>query len=165
VLPDHGIRGADMKLRSIHGILGAAALIAGIGLTTFATAGDPIGDRRALMKGVGGAAGVVGKMLKGEVPYDAAKAAEALGAMQTAGKAFSEQYAMLYPKGSDQGETGASMAVFDKADEFKAKSAAFAVDATAAIEATKKDEAAFKEAAGKVFGNCKSCHETFRKPM
>jgi cytochrome c556 len=156
-----------MKFRPIHGLIGAATLIAGVGLATlaFADADSAIKERRALMKAVGGASGVVGKMLKGEVAYDAAKAGEALGAMQAAGKAYSEKYDMLYPAGSGAGDTSASAAVFDKADEFKAKAAAFAVDATAAIDATKKDEAAFKEAAGKVFGNCKSCHETFRKPM
>ncbi len=152
-----------MKLRAYHGIVGATLLVGCVGFVTMAFAeGDAIKDRRAHMKSVGAAAGVLGGMLEGKAPYDAAKAAEALGTMNKVGTTFVADFDKLFPKGSDQGDTSSAPAIWVKTDDFKARLTAFAADAAAGVEATKKDEAAFKAAAGKVFSNCQGCHEGFR---
>jgi cytochrome c556 len=153
-----------MRLSRLCTVAGIAVLAGTVGLAglSYAADADPIKDRQALMKAVGGSAKILGGMLDGSVPYDAAKASEALTALQTAGTKFSGEFDALFPAASKDGDTTAAPAIWEKADDFKAKSKAFADDATAAIEATKKDEASFKAAAGKAFGNCKSCHETYR---
>src|SRR4030095_7668673 len=56
----------------------SAATITGLGLTAAAAQQDPIGSRRALMKANGAATAAASKMVKGEVPFDLAKAKEVL---------------------------------------------------------------------------------------
>jgi cytochrome c556 len=153
-----------MQVRSFAGVVGAvvvAGFCAAAGLA-FAADMDPIKDRQALMKSVGGASKVLGGMLEGKEPYDAAKASEALMAATKAGTAFNADYDKLFPAASKEGDTTAAPSIWEKPDDFKKAAKALADDANAAIDATKKDEASFKAAAGKMFGNCKSCHETFR---
>ena len=60
------------------------------------------------------------------------------------------------------GESTASPKIWENMADFVAKAKSLETDAAAA--AASADEAQFKEAAGKIFGNCKSCHEAFRKP-
>lgn len=154
-----------MQLQKLYTAVAAAVVVsfAGVGIATYANASaDAIAARKELMKGAGGGAKVVGAMLEGKEPYDAAKAAEALGKIGMAGSEFVAKFDTLFPAGSDQGDTTASPAIWEKPDDFKKSAQSLADDTNAAIAATKTDEAAFKEAAGKMFGNCKTCHEAFR---
>lgn len=140
--------------------LGALTIAAAVGLTVTTATGadDPIAARKALMKDrVGANAKLIGDMLKAD--FDLAKAK---GAADAISKALAE-YPTLFPDSSKEGgESTASPKIWENMADFVAKAKSLETDAAAA--AASADEAQFKEAAGKIFGNCKSCHEAFRKP-
>ena len=99
-----------------------------------------------------------GKFMKGEEPFDLAKA-----------KAIFATYAdtaskmpALFPPDSKTGEkTEALPIIWEKMDDFKAKFEKFGTDAKAA-EAKVTDEASFKEIFPTVQKNCGACHQTYR---
>lgn len=134
---------------------------AGLGLTVAATAqpADPIKARQALMKQNGKDAKAGAAMLKGEVPYDPAKAMTIFTEMNdVAGK-----FGNYFPKGSEAGgDSDVSPAVWTKPAEFKAALAKFQKDTAAAAAAKPATLAEFGVQFQTVTGNCKSCHEAFR---
>lgn len=154
-----------MKLRSFYAALVAIVLVGAIGGTAVTWAdntSDPIKSRREKMKANGDAAKIIGGMLEGKVAFDAAKAAEALGVIKDVGHEFGAEFDEYFPKDSFTGDTKALPKIADNADDFKKIAMSLETDAGAAIEATKAGEDQFKAAAGKMFGNCKSCHEAYK---
>lgn len=118
-----------------------------------------IKERQNAMKAVGRAARTAGQMVKGEVPFDAAKAAEVFAAM----KATSAKYGTLFPEDSKTGEeTEAAPAIWEKPAEFQAAVVKFDTDITAAIAADPQDLGAFKASFATVAQNCRNCHQEFR---
>jgi cytochrome c556 len=112
-------------------LLGGVAALATIAVVAsgIGVAQDAIGQRKAIMKSVGGSTKTGSQMVKGEVPYDAAKAAEAMGTIASAWANF----AKLFPKGSETGgETTASPKIWESFADFDAKGKKFASDAAAA---------------------------------
>ena len=103
--------------------------------------------------------GTIGKMLKGETPYDAAAfqaAADSLDA--NAGKPWA-----YYTAESANEKSEAKAEIWSKPDEFKKEIDKF----TAATAALKVAAAAgnldsVKKPAGEVGQSCKSCHDAFR---
>lgn len=77
-----------------------AVAVTGIGVV----AQDFIGQRQAYMKSVSRAAKTGSDMIKGTIPFEAQKAAEAMGTIATG----APLYAKMFPPGSDAGETRAS---------------------------------------------------------
>jgi cytochrome c556 len=146
-----------MKLRIL-------ALAAGLALASVATVSvaqnDPIKEREELMEGIGDAAKVVGPMLQGKAPFDAAKAAEAFTLISKNAAEFPNHF----PEGSDQGKTEALPAIWENKADFEARSKKLSEDAAAAATAAATGEEAFKAAGGQAFSNCKGCHEKYRKP-
>ncbi len=138
--------------------IGALLLVSG---TAFA-ADDPIAVRKALMQATGGAAGLAGGMMKGEIAYNPAAGKSAIASLRAVAHSFGE----FFPDGSLTGDTTASPKIADDADGWKKALAKFAADADAAAKASGKDGPAdldaFKAAAGPVLSNCKTCHEAFR---
>jgi cytochrome c556 len=138
----------------------ALVVVASVGITA-AFAEDIIADRKALMKRSGDQAKLGATMVRGEVPFDLAKA-----------KTIFETYVdkasklpNLFPANSKTGgETHAAPAIWEKPDEFKALIAKFGVDAKAALDST-KDADSFKAAFVTVGKDCGACHETFRLKM
>lgn len=143
-------------------VLAGIALLATIavgatGVTVVAQ--DAVGQRKALMKAVGGASKTGSQMAKGEVPFDAAKASEAMGTIATSWAAF----AKLFPKGSETGgETTASPKIWESFKDFEDKGAKLASDATIAQKAAANGADAFKAAFGDVTKNCGGCHKPYR---
>lgn len=127
------------------------------------TGNDAVDTRKALMQGVGAAAGAAGGMMKGEIDYNPAVANAAIAAMR--GAAYS--FGAFFPEGTEsvKGST-ASPKIWEDADGFAAAAAKFKADIDAASAAAGKDGPAdldaFKAAIGPVFANCKSCHEGYR---
>ena len=120
---------------------------------------DPIAARQAMMKQNGRDTGAGAKMLKGEVPFDAASAAAIFKNMNDSAKKFGS----LFPKGSETGgDTEAAPAIWTKPAEFKAAVMKFDADTKAAMTAKPATLDAFKAQFITVTGNCKSCHEGFR---
>ncbi|MEI6417534.1 MAG: cytochrome c [Sphingomonadales bacterium] len=133
--------------------------IAAVALTTLpAAAADPIKAREEIMEGNGKAAKAGGAMLKGEAPFDAAKAQGILASFATGAKEFGKHF----PKGSDKGDTEAAPAIWEKPADWKAALAKFETDSAAAAAMKPAALADFGKAFGMVTANCKSCHEAFR---
>jgi cytochrome c556 len=139
--------------RLFLGVTAVALLFSNVALA------DPIADRKAEMKNNGKSIGLLSKMAKGEVPFDAAEAIKALESMKTTTANFTE----LFPKGTEAGgETEASPKIWEDPEGFKAALAKFHGAIDAAIAAAPQDAAALGPVLGSVGGNCVACHETYR---
>lgn len=140
----------------------AASFAIGAGLSTVsAESHQPVEMREAAMKTVGQSTGTIGKMLKGEVDFDAAAANAALAAMKEATVGFGD----LFPDGTElQGsnEYKAAPAIWTDADGFTAEVAKFESAIDAAIAADAQDQAALGAVFGAVGQSCRSCHQTYR---
>jgi cytochrome c556 len=120
---------------------------------------DPIAARRALMKKNGDEAKIGTQFMKGEAPFDLAKAKAIFAAYQDA----ASKAPNLFPDNSKTGgDTAALPAIWEKKADFDAKLKKLGDDAKdAATKVT--DEASFKAVFPTVQKNCGGCHETFRK--
>jgi cytochrome c556 len=136
-------------------VLAVTALALGIS-TAFAE--DPIAARKALMKKNGDEAKVGAAFMKGEAPFDLAKAKAIFAAyVDAASKAPA-----LFPDNSKTGgDTAALPAIWEKKDDFNAKLKKLGEDAKDA-EGKVTDEASFKVVFPAVQKNCGGCHETYR---
>ena len=127
-------------------------------LSGAAFAGDPIAERKALMKTVGFSTKMAGAMVKGEAPFDAVKAELAMRAINAAATGLPH----LFPESSKTGgETEASPKIWEDMSGFLKQADSLRESAGQAIEAA-KDAGTFKTAFGEVTKNCKSCHEAYR---
>lgn len=147
------IWGDKTMLRSIF----VAAMAVAVILPAAAMAG-PLEERQKIMKGNGRDTKQAADMLKGVTPFDAATANKILAGYAAAAKAFPAHF----PAGSGVGDTEASPAIWAKPAEWKAATAKFQADTTAAAAMMPTDAAGFGKAFGMVTANCKSCHESFR---
>lgn len=144
-------------------ILGGLAVVAGLAVAVsgLAVAQDAIAKRKELMKGVGGATKTGSQMVKGEVPFDAKKASDAMNVIATGWAPF----AKLFPAGTETGgETTAHPKIWQTFKDFDDKGIKLAKDAAAAAAAAGKGLDSFKSAFGDVTKNCKGCHDAYRIP-
>jgi cytochrome c556 len=119
---------------------------------------DPIAARKALMKRNGDEAKIGTQFMKGEAPFDLAKAKAIFAAYADA----ASRVPSLFPDTSKTGgDTAALPAIWEKKDDFTAKLKKFGEDAKDA-EAKVTDEASFKAVFPTVQKNCGGCHETYR---
>jgi len=120
---------------------------------------DPIAARRALMKANGDEAKAGVAMIKGEAPFDLAKAHKIFQTFEEAGQKMPE----LFPDTSKTGgDTAARAEIWLNIDDVKARFAKFAADAKAA-NADVKDLDSFKASFGTIGKNdCGGCHEKYR---
>lgn len=121
---------------------------------------DAVEERERLMKAYKKDFGLIGKMVKGETPYDAAAlqaAADSLDA--NAGKPW-----VHYTPESANEKSEAKAEVWSKPDEFKKEIDKFTA-ATAALKtaAAAGNLDAVKKPVGDVGQSCKSCHDAFRE--
>jgi cytochrome c556 len=138
-------------------VLAVAALAIGV---TAVAAQDVIAERKALMKQQGAQAAQGAKFMKGEEPFDLAKARNIFMVWaQTA-----EKIPALFPDNSKTGDTAALPAIWEKKDEYNALAAKLAADSKAALDSV-KDEASFKTTFPEVLKDCGGCHRPFRKPQ
>lgn len=141
----------------------AFCTVAFFGLATapFAGGHSTVEKREAAMNVVGQTTETLGKMLKGDIDFDAAAAAAALAQMQAAVDGFAD----LYPDGT-QGQTSnaflASDAVWSDRAGFEAQVAKFKGAIDAAVAAAPADKAALGAAFGPIGGSCRSCHQGYR---
>lgn len=123
--------------------------------------GEPIADRKALMKGIGG---IVGRDLapyvRGDKPYDAAAALASLQALNAAAEKLDVD--ALFPAGSDAGDTKASPKIWEDRAGFQAAVDKFKGDVAAAVAAAPQDAGAFVPVFETVGGNCRACHGAWR---
>jgi cytochrome c556 len=135
-----------------------ATMAFAIGATAVLAQSDPIATRKATMKKVGEASAAVGKIAKGETPFNLATVQGALKEYQSAAKIMPT----LFPDTSKTGgDTAALPHIWEAKADFEAKWVKFGKDAADA-EAKITDEATFKTAYPDVTKNCGGCHELNR---
>lgn len=135
-----------------------AALLVPMAATVVVAQTDLIQARRAVMKEIGDQTKVAGAMVKGDLPYDAAKAA-VIFKSYTDGAA---KFGSMFPAGTENGDTKATPAVWSDRAGFDAAVSKFKADIAANI-GTIGTEAGFKTAMAAVADNCRTCHQTFRQ--
>lgn len=144
------------------------ALILAISLTPFAYASDP-GDyepealikyRQNVMTAIRGHNNAIKEIVNGKVPYE-----NQLSLHMDTLEALFKQIKILFPEGSDLGETSAKDAIWDKPRRFretvdKAQEAFFRFK----MVVSKGDKSATRKAF-KQFGkaSCGNCHKSFKK--
>ena len=138
-------------------VLSIAVAIA-IGATAVHAGADAVKQRQEAMKAIAGAAKEPGAVLKGESQFDLAKIHSSLATYQEQAAKLKD----LWPEGSNNGDTAALPAVWEKKSEFLALFDKMVADAKAAA-ANIKDEASFKAEWPKVMSNCGACHKEYRK--
>jgi cytochrome c556 len=142
-----------MMIRTVF----AAAVLA-VGVTAVAAQSDPIAARKALMKANGDQAKIAGAMVRGDAPFDLAKAKTALASFEEAG----EKAPALFPDNSKTGgDTAALPKIWEDKADFDARLTKFAADAKAA-QGTVTDLDSFKAAMGTIGKQCGGCHELYR---
>lgn len=132
------------------------ALASGVAIAQNA---DVIKLRKETFKAMGGAAGPMGKMMRGEEAFDLAKVQAGLKTIAE----NNQKVAKLFPADSKEGgETKALPVIWTDKAKFDAIFTKLDAAVAAAIPAI-KDEASFKAEAPKVLGNCGACHNDFRQ--
>ena len=129
-------------------------------IPTASLANDPAKERQELMKSVGDAVKVIVPMAKGEAPYDATAAVEA---MKTLNK-VPDEFVALFPKGSESGhDTEASPKIWEDPDGFKAKAEDMKKASAQGIEEAGKGVDALNAVTfGPLLQTCKACHDEYR---
>jgi cytochrome c556 len=144
-------------IRTVFAAAAAAAIA--VGVCAAVAQEDPIKARKALMKANGDQAKIVVAMVKGEAPFDLAKALAAFATFEDAAR----KMPALFPDNTKTGgETAADPKIWENMDDFKAKFAKFGDDAKAA-QTSVKDLDGLKAAFGSIGKNdCGGCHEKYR---
>lgn len=136
-----------------------------LGLSIAVAQGDPIKERKALMKSNGDQAKIASEMAKGDKPFDLAAAQKVFATFENAAAKMPN----LYPDSSKSEADSAaaddfspSPKVWENMADFKARFAKFGDDAKAAA-ASVKDVDSLKAALGNIGKNdCGSCHQEYR---
>jgi cytochrome c556 len=145
-----------MKLVSMVSMVALAAVA--FGVTATLAADNPILARQDLMKDNGKHAKVGVAMVKGEAPFDLAKAKEIFVTFENAAAKMPD----LFPPDSKTGnKTTVSPKIWENMADVKARFKKLGDDAKAA-EASVKDLASFKVAFGAIGKDCGGCHKEYR---
>jgi len=131
-----------------------------LALAGAAASADPLADRKALMKERGKLAGDLSKVVKGEQPFDAAVVLKTLQDMQANAGRFDTE--VLFPAGSNTGDTEASSKIWEDKPGFEAAEDKFEAAVNAAVTDAPADLDALKAKFGAIGSSCGACHETFR---
>ena len=122
-------------------------------------------ERREMMKEtVAPAAKLGGQMVKGKVPFDAAKAAKAM----TEISGVPDKYVTLFPKGTEHGAIADSEAlpkIWEDFDAFKALAMKLKDTSAKAAGAAEQGKGTFTAAFNDMTKICKECHESFREKL
>jgi cytochrome c556 len=140
-------------------VLAAIALGASVALAQQ----DPIKERKELMKNNADQAKIGAAMVKGEEPFDLAKAKKIFAAFEnTATKAPALFPANSIDQATSDDPYSAKPEIWQNMDDFKARLAKFGDDAKAASTSV-KDLDSFKAAFGNIGKNdCGGCHDKYR---
>lgn len=133
----------------------ACALFAGIALAQNAGA---ITQRRAYLKEMGDASAPVGRMVRGETPFDLAPVQAFLDIVARNAERLPAQFP---PDSRTGGETRALPAIWERHSEFTGLFARLRERAVAARAAI-TNEATFRPNITQVLGVCGECHRPFR---
>jgi len=133
-----------------------AGVTLAIGITTVLAQGDPIAERRRIMKNVGAATRTGTQFVKGEAPFDLGKAKEVL---QVYAEAAGKTHEYFPDTSKTDGETTASPKIWENQEDFRARFDAWAKDIE---KAETKDLDTFKASFTALTKSCGSCHQAYR---
>ncbi|ESY71494.1 cytochrome c [Mesorhizobium sp. M1050] len=131
-----------------------------LALAASAAFADPILDRQGLMKERGKIAGGLAKVVKGEEPFDAAAVLTQLQALQANAEKFDAD--VLFPAGSDTGDTTAAPKIWEDMAGFKSTEDKYLADIKAATATAPADIDTLKTQFDAITSNCGTCHKTYR---
>jgi cytochrome c556 len=143
-----------MKWRAIV----AATVLAGVAFGSVVAADGTHDSRVAMMKKIGGAAGALGAIAKGDKPYDADAVKAALTTIAETAKAFPDQFG----PNSDKSDAEVNPKLWDNLDDFKAKATKLSTDAETALAQLPADQAGVGAALKSLGANCGACHQAYR---
>lgn len=146
-----------------------AVIIASAAVTLFAasamahkmsldSAAEAIAYRQAAFSLLAANFGDLAARVQGKKPFDAAIVASRVSNVSALAQMPWEAFAVA---GSDQGETDALPAVWQKAGQFDAARSQF-LKAVAQLQAAGSDQKALAAAVGAVGKSCKACHNDFK---
>ncbi|MBY5337820.1 cytochrome c [Rhizobium leguminosarum] len=136
----------------------AAVAIAGMAFGSVTAADGTHDSRIALMKKIGGSAGAMAAIAKGEKPYDAETVKTALTTIAATAKVFPDQF----KPGTETGDKEASPKIWENMDDFKARAAKLSTDAETALAQLPADPAAVGATINTLGANCAGCHKAYR---
>jgi cytochrome c556 len=119
---------------------------------------DPISLRQHVMANLGKATGLGGRMLKGEVEYNAQTARAVFLTMSSVALGFGR----MFPEDSMSPDSEAKDTIWSDRRGFRDEVAKFIALTETAAAAPVGDIDAFREQFGAVTASCKSCHEGYR---
>ncbi len=137
-----------------------AMMAVAVGITAVMAQGDPITQRKASMKSNGQNSGALNKMVKGEDPFDAAKATAAYDKIAENITKLKGLFDSPPPAGAT---TRALPKIWETKADFDAKMAAFA-KAVADNKGKAKTLDELKVSYPMVSKACGNCHEPYRRP-
>jgi len=136
-----------------------AMTVIAFGVSAVIAQGDPIVQRKSLMKANGQENRVATDMLENKVPFNLDAAKKVFATFADAG----EKMPGLFPDTSKTGgDTAALPAIWENKADFDAKFSKFAAESKAAAAATTNLDT-FKAQITEVRKNCGGCHQLYRK--
>lgn len=147
----------------IRTVFALAVGLGGLGLSVALAQSDAIKERKELMEKAGDQAKIGAAMVKGEAPFDLAKAQKIFATFgEKAAKAPALFAAKLIDQPTADDPYSASPKIWEDMDDFKARFVKLGDDAKAAA-ASVKDLDSFKAAFGNIGkSDCTGCHEKYR---
>ena len=136
----------------------AATVFAGVAFGSVIAADGTHDSRIAVMKKVGGAAGALGAIAKGDKPYDAEVVKAALMTIAENAKAFPEHFG----PNSDKTDAEVNPKIWDNFDDFKAKAAKLSNNAEVALAQLPADQAGVGATLKTLGSDCGACHQAYR---
>jgi cytochrome c556 len=137
-----------------------AALTSALGIGLAFAQSNPIAERQELMKSNGKAAKLVTDMIKGEQPYDAKAAADAMKSVHDNIGTF----VTLFPVGSETGaKTRALPAIWKNKKDFEDWGKQLQEDTGKAQAAAAGGVDSMKTALAEVGKTCNGCHDDYRE--
>jgi cytochrome c556 len=135
-----------------------AAVVISIATTAVIAQSDPIAVRQAMMKENDANARVAVQMMRGQIPFDAAKIEAAMAQWADTAKKFPD----LFPDNSKTGgETRAAPKLWESKADFKDKADEFG-DSVSEYRGKIKDVEALKTAINSIGQSCDNCHQLYR---
>jgi cytochrome c556 len=134
------------------------AALAVAATAVIAQTGDPIEQRRALMKAVGAQTAIGTRMANGREPFDAAKAKEVL---RVYAEAADKGHAYFPETSKTGGGTTAAPKIWETQADFRARFDSWAAEIKKASDSTNTLDA-FKASFGELTKSCASCHQAYR---
>jgi cytochrome c556 len=142
--------------------IACAAGLSAICTLAFAHSGATgvVQERMELMKEIGNGMKVIGAMIKGEQPFDAAEAAASAHALAD----HAEKVPSMFPEGSTDSPSEASSAIWEDWDAFLKLSEKLAENSRelASAAETASDASEIRSTFAETGKTCAACHEDFR---